>query len=134
MNARLTWSLTFQGFLFTTSALSIRGTSQDFEAISLVLLFSAMGVVTSTLTYAAVRAAAEQHRDLMERWNRYFYWSTDYFLDPRRTEQERSGPPQPFGSADGHSAGQALAMRIPLLLFAAWCSYAAISIAGLIAQ
>ena len=114
---RMTWNLTFQGFLFTGYALALgRGTVVAEGEIMVPDTALLVSKFLKTLPYAGVAAASVALVGILAA-----FWQMKV-LQRRWTKNLEKWGPKPFSSTAGDLAGAFPPFAINLIVIATWCS------------
>ena len=107
INTRITWMLTFEGFLFAALAL-VANKENIGTAVYKVLKYALplMGIAVGMLAFLGVQAALSALEVLKNRW------------DPEKFK----GYPQPFGGPRPHAFGALYSQGLPLVVIVTWAT------------
>jgi len=104
INTRVTWMLTFEGFLF--AALALVASKESDPTIQMVLKYALpiIGFVIAFLAYHAIGAALSTLTYLKDLWEPENY----------------PGYPQPFGKEMQHTRGASYSKGLPVTIMVLW--------------
>jgi hypothetical protein len=112
INARLTWLLTIQGFLFASYGLIASSERPWFhEALNVMRYLSVFGMAVSVVAFVSIRAARLAANSLCKQWDGLAH--TEKFK--KRMPSIRGG-----GHRQAHFLGYAAPVFIPWMLCAIW--------------
>ncbi|HMG48103.1 MAG TPA: hypothetical protein VK614_11655 [Allosphingosinicella sp.] len=107
VTARMTWTLSLQGFLFTAFVLATNGKADSQDLVMLVGILPFAGLLTAVLGFAGTLAAFARINALKRIWHGH------------EDEFERHGP-RPFSTTFGGLVGRLPPVAISATLIACW--------------
>lgn len=104
INTRITWMLTFEGFLFAALALVANDNSDPTIQLILKYVLPIVGSAVAFLALLAISAAFSALEDLRKRWDQTKY--PNY--------------PRPFGNENEHASGATYCKGVPIVIIVFW--------------
>ncbi|MEM1256865.1 MAG: hypothetical protein AAGI69_30935 [Cyanobacteria bacterium P01_H01_bin.21] len=89
---RMTWLLTFQGFLFTAFSIAIRSPTDPILKYSVLVMIPIAGVRVANLGLGGLVASQKMRDDLKQFWEKQPYWLQlpRFYSEPNVSTQGRS--------------------------------------------
>jgi hypothetical protein len=108
INNRLSWMLTFQGFLFTTTALAANNNTDQTMSMGLKYGIPFVGILVAFLALFGIHAAHLSITNIRTRWK----WYGGYL-----------GYSLAFGNPDARKYGRIPSYGIPISIIIAWLAW-----------